>query len=74
MVQIFVLLIPFLLVIFWFWMFNDMLNNDDIPSAEPSGFRWPPEAKNHWIIFFIVLNIFTAGYYYATEYKNRRRF
>jgi hypothetical protein len=51
-------------------MFNDMLHNDDIPSVEPSGFRWPPEAKNHWIVFFIVLSIFTAGYYF-TIYRER---
>jgi hypothetical protein len=70
--QLFALAIPILLVAFWIWMFNDMLNNDDIPSSEPPGFRWPPLAKNHWIIFFIILNIFTAGYYYFTEYNRRR--
>lgn len=59
------------LIAFWAWMFNDMLNNDDIPSMEPAGFRWPPEAKNHWIIFFIIFSIFTAGYYYFTEYRNK---
>jgi hypothetical protein len=59
-----------LLVLFWVWMFKDMLQNDEIPSAEPPGFRWPPETKNHWIVFFIVLNIFTAGYYYFAEYRS----
>lgn len=65
-----VLLIPLLLVIFWLWMFDDMLHNDNIPSAEPVGFRWPPQAKNQWVFFFIVFNVFTAAYYYFTEYKN----
>lgn len=68
-------LIPFivimLLIAFWAWMLHDMLNNDDIPSMEPNGFRWPPVAKNHWIIFFIIFSIFTAGYYYFTVYHER---
>jgi hypothetical protein len=72
MIRLLALAIPILLVAFWIWMFNDMLNNDDIPSSEPPGFRWPPQAKNQWIIFFIVFNIFTAGYYYFTEYNRRR--
>lgn len=63
------LLIPFLLVAFWLWMLNDMLNNHELPSSEPPVLRWPPQAKNQWIVFFIVLNIFTAGYYYFTEYN-----
>jgi hypothetical protein len=46
-----------------------MLHNDGIPSVAQPAFRWPPEAKNQWIILFIILNIFTAGYYYFTEYK-----
>lgn len=68
MARIIALLIPFLLIAFWLWMFRDMLNNDDIPSSEPPGLSWPPIAKNHWVVFFIILNIFTAGYYYFTEY------
>jgi len=73
MTQAIIIAIPLLFVAFWLWMFYDMLHNDDIPSTEPAGFRWPPQAKNHWIIFFIVLNIFTAGYYYFTEYTNRTK-
>jgi len=69
MAPLLVLAIPLALIGFWFWMLNDMLHNDDIPSAEPPGLRWPPTAKNQWVIYFIVLNIFTAGYYYFTEYS-----
>jgi hypothetical protein len=69
MANLIALLIPFLLIAFWLWMFNHMLNNDDIPSSGMPMLRWPPEAKNHWMILFIVLNIFTAGYYYFTEYN-----
>lgn len=73
MVRIILLLIPLLLVAFWLWMFSDMMNNAGIPSAAPQGFRWPPEAKNQWIVLFVILNIFTAIYYYVTEYRNKRR-
>jgi len=58
-----------LVISFWTWMFNDMLHNNGIPSMEPAGLRWPPEAKNHWIVFFIVFSLFTAGYYYFTVYR-----
>ncbi len=63
-----IILIPAALIVFWLWMFNDMLHNDDIPNSHPVILSWPPEAKNHWIIFFIILSIFTAGYYYSTVY------
>lgn len=56
---------------FWLWMFYDMINNNDIPGQEPTSLRWPPVTKNHWTIFFVVLNIFTAGYYYFTVYKEK---
>lgn len=68
MAQTLTLLIPFIIIAFWGWMFNDMLRNDSIPSAEPQGLRWPPAAKNQWTILFIILNIFTASYYYLTEF------
>ena len=63
------ILIPLLLITFWAWMLNDMLHNDDLPAYEPPGFRWPPVARNHWIVFFIIFSIFTAGYYYFTVYR-----
>jgi hypothetical protein len=69
--QLISVVIAVMLIAFWAWMLNDMINNDDIPSMEPPGFRWPPVAKNHWIVFFIVLSIFTAGYYYFTVYRER---
>jgi hypothetical protein len=65
------LLIPFILIAFWLWMFNDMLNNDNIPNTGQPVFRWPPATRDHWIILFIFLNIFMAGYYYLTEYNKR---
>jgi len=68
-----ILIVPLLLAAFWVWMFNDMLQNDHLPGSEPPALRWPPVAKNHWTVFFIVFNIFTAGYYYFTEYRTRIR-
>ena len=59
-----VVIVP--LIAFWVWMFGDMLRNPHIPSSHPEVLRWPPIAKNHWIVFFVILNIFTAGYYYLT--------
>ena len=67
--QIIVLLIPVLLVAFWLWMFNDMLRIENIPNTQAPRFSWPPEAKNHWFLCFIIFNIFTAGYYYFTKYN-----
>lgn len=68
MTTLITLIIPVLLVAFWAWMFNDMLHNDAIQPYEPAGFHWPPVAKNHWIVFFIIFSLFTAGYYYFTVY------
>lgn len=69
MIQSLIILIPLLLAAFWLWMFNDMLNNGAIRNAGPLEFRWPPAARSQWILLFIVFNVFTAGYYYFTEYK-----
>jgi hypothetical protein len=65
------LLIPFALIAFWAWMFHDMVNNPDIPQSTTEPFRWPPQAKNYWLIVFIFLNIVAAGYYYFTVYRER---
>ena len=53
------ILIP--LIIFWIWMFSDMINNQSIPR----------DSRSFWLIGFIFVGILTAGYYYFTEYKNR---
>jgi len=66
------LLVPLLLVVFWAWILRDMLLNNDIPSSAPMIFQWPPEAKNQWILLFVILNVLAAIYYYSTEHKKRR--
>ncbi|HSX31350.1 MAG TPA: hypothetical protein VLE99_05525 [Candidatus Saccharimonadales bacterium] len=49
------------LVIFWAWMFSDMTEN----------YRLAPQERQTWLILFIFLSIFTAGYYYFTQYRDR---
>ncbi len=74
MEQVIFWVLPLLLIGFWVWMFNEMWNNQEIPNSEPNLIRWPPVAKNQWTIFFVFLSVLTAGYYYFTEYKKKRRF
>jgi uncharacterized membrane-anchored protein YitT (DUF2179 family) len=58
-------LIPLLIVVplimFWAWMFKDMVNNDHLPSI----------FKPYWVMAFILLNIPAAIFYYYTVYRNR---
>jgi hypothetical protein len=54
-----ILVVP--LVLFWAWMFNDLLKNADVPSI----------FKPYWTMAFILLNIPAAVFYYYTVYRNR---
>ena len=54
-----VLVIP--VIIFWIWMFRDMLNNGNLSDT----------AKSTWTVAFIFLNAFAAVFYYVYEYRNR---
>jgi hypothetical protein len=65
------LAIIFILASFWLWMFYEMLHNDDIPAGGQAGLSWPPQSQSHWIIFFVLLSLFTAGYYYFTTYREQ---
>lgn len=56
-----VLIIP--VIIFWIWMFRDMLNNGNLSGT----------AKSTWTVAFIFLNAFAAVFYYAYEYRSRRQ-
>lgn len=49
------------LIVFWGWMFNDLVKNDDLPSI----------FKPYWMLAFILLNIPAAVFYYYTVYKSR---
>ncbi len=58
-------LIPWTIVLplvgFWLWMFREMMNDPYLPS----------NAKYWWTMAFMFLNVFAAGLYYFTEYRDR---
>jgi heme/copper-type cytochrome/quinol oxidase subunit 2 len=56
-----VLIIP--VIIFWVWMFRDMLKNDSLSDT----------ARSTWTVAFIFLNAFAAVFYYVYEYRRRRQ-
>jgi hypothetical protein len=55
-----VIIIP--LIVFWFWMFWAMTNNEALAG----------NSKYYWALAFLVGNVFAAVYYYVTVYRNRR--
>ena len=55
------LLVVLPLIVFWGWMFKDMLNNDDLLMIY----------RPYWFMAFILLNIPAAVFYYITVYRNR---
>ncbi len=57
-----VILVPLPLLIFWAWMFRDMLNNRYLPA----------NARTIWTWEFVFLSLIAAVHYYATEYRPRR--
>lgn len=61
--QLLPLLLILPLLVFWIWMFRDMLGNDDLP----------PNAKESWTFAFILLNVFAAVIYYANIYRFRSK-
>jgi hypothetical protein len=65
------LLIVLPLIVFWGWMLNDMVHNPAIPESTTEPFRWPPQAKNYWFMIFIILNVFGAGFYYFSIYRQK---
>jgi hypothetical protein len=60
-VQLLPLIIVLPFVVFWAWMFRDMVSNNDLPSI----------FKPYWMMAFIFLNIPAAIFYYYTVYKER---
>jgi hypothetical protein len=61
MLQLIPMLISLPLIGFWLWMFRDLAKNDYLPA----------NSKNNWMLAFILLNVFAAGWYYFVEYRNR---
>jgi len=56
-----VLIVP--VIIFWIWMFRDMLTNGNLSDT----------AKSTWTVAFIFLNAFAAVFYYVYEFRSRRQ-
>ncbi len=54
-----IVIIP--LLVFWAYMFKDMVNNEFILSV----------FKPYWMLAFLFLSIPAAIFYYYTVYKNR---
>jgi heme/copper-type cytochrome/quinol oxidase subunit 2 len=63
---ILILLVISPLLVFWVWMFRDMLNSDNLPNLMSN------DAKTDWTLIFIILNVFAAAIYYSRVYRNRR--
>ena len=57
-----IIILPLPLLVFWGWMFREMINNDNLPNG----------TKNYWTLLFIFLNIFAAMLYYVNVYKDRQ--
>ncbi len=53
------------LIAFWLWMFNDMLQNNRLPSL------FTNDAKFDWMIAFILFNVFVAVVYYTVVYRQQ---
>ena len=66
------LMIVLPLLVFWLWMFRDMTKNDALSGNSAAPLTWPPSSKNDWLIWFIVLNVFAAAFYYVFEYRKRQ--
>jgi hypothetical protein len=64
-----VFIIP--LIIFWLYMFDDMLKNDRFPNGGPLA-NVTSNEKSDWTLAFIFLNVFAAVFYYSLVYRNKR--
>jgi hypothetical protein len=49
------------LIVFWAWMFKDMMKSNDVSSIY----------RPYWMMAIIFLNIPAAVFYYITVHKNR---
>ncbi len=53
------------LLVFWIWMFREMLKNDNLPGLVTR------DSKSDWTLAFLLLNAFAAAIYYSRVYRNR---
>ena len=61
LVQLILIVLVAALFAFWAWMFWEMINNRNVPD----------NARNFWMIAFVIFNIFAAVYYYMNVYRDR---
>jgi hypothetical protein len=68
--QLIAALLPLPLAAFWFWMFYEMVNNNNLP---PFYFTVTnrSDVRLDWTFAFIFLSIFTAIIYYFNVYRHR---
>lgn len=65
-----IVLIPFLLEIFWLWMFLDMTNNQDLPECFIRIGK-VPNPKTDWAFAFVFMNIVAALFYWWEIYRKK---
>jgi hypothetical protein len=64
-------ILPLVLIVFWIWMFRDMLNNDRLPNGGPLN-KLTSDPKSDWTIAFIFLNVFAAVFYFSLVYRHKK--
>ncbi len=68
MAQVVAALLPLSLFAFWAWMFWDMLRNQDLPGCFITLSRGA-DPRSDWTLSFLVLNVFTALFYFVNVYR-----
>jgi amino acid transporter len=68
MLQVILALIPLSILVFWAWMFADMMKNDNLPSCFVT-FTGGRDPKFDWMVVFFLLSFFAAVFYYSNVYR-----
>jgi hypothetical protein len=64
-----IIIVP--LFVFWAWMFKAMTESEYLPPCFIT-ISNGTDSRMDWTFAFIILNILTAIFYYATQYRNRQ--
>lgn len=70
-IQVLAVIPVVVLLVFYVWMFREMVNDDALPPGTFGDVSWPPVTRTDWFLVFIVLNVFGAALYYSTRYRRR---
>jgi hypothetical protein len=68
MLQVILELIPLSLLVFWGWMFADMIKNDNLPACFVT-FTAGRDPKFDWTVAFFLLRLAAAVFYYSNVYR-----